>query len=174
VKDVRRLLTYSAGVLTTELAVDPPREKLGGARLKEERPCAGLDCCALRRAPACLSNECDEIDFSNIATEAAFFFKIGFLLMKDDECDNRLGGGDEFVLKGFLVVVCNGPYSHVTSQSFSQLSFSGETVLKLFFALVHVLHDAFSNRTLLVMVFRLATIYLHEDQISSSFHSWAR
>ena len=94
--------------------------------------------------------------------------------MNDEEWDSRLGGGDVFVLNGFLVVVCSGPYSHVTSQSFSQFSFSGETVFKLSFAFAHVLHDAFSKRTLLVIFFRLATIYLHEDQISSSRHSWAR
>jgi len=54
-----------------------------------------------------------------MASEADFFLRIGFLCRNDDEVDRRLGGGDAVVLKAFFVSVCNGPYSHVTSQSLS-------------------------------------------------------
>lgn len=62
----------------------------------------------------------------------------------------------------YFLAVCSGPYSHVTSQSFSlqhllvvcgnamgystyQFKVSGETVRSLYFCLAHVRHDAFSS-----------------------------
>lgn len=55
-----------------------------------------------------------------------------------------------------------------------QLRDSGEIVLRLFLAFIHVLQEAFSNRALLANSPRRVTMYLQEDQISSSRHSWDR
>ena len=44
-----------------------------------------------------------------IACEADFFFKIGFLSMKDDEVDRRLGGSELAELRDFLESGCSGP-----------------------------------------------------------------
>ena len=91
-----------------------------------------------------------------MTAEADFFLRIGFLEMKEDEWDNRLGRGDVFPTDSVvLLCVCKGPYSQVTSQSFSQFSVSGDTVFKRFFVFVHDLHEAFSKRVPLVRPFRL-------------------
>jgi len=85
-----------------------------------------------------------------IASEADFFFKMGFFCRKEDDVDIRLGGGEAVVLSGLLVSVCNGPYNQVTSQSLSQFKLSGEMVFSPYLAFVHVLQEAFSRRTLLL------------------------
>ena len=50
----------------------------------------------------------------------------------------------------------------------NQFRVSGETVLSRYFDLVHDLHEAFSRRELLLYTFRLATICLQDDHMSSS------
>jgi hypothetical protein len=60
-------------------------------------------------APACFSNECDEMERCSIACEADFFFRIGFLSMKEDEVESRLGGGEFAGLRDFLESDCSGP-----------------------------------------------------------------
>jgi hypothetical protein len=70
-------------------------------------------------APACLSNECEEIERCRMACEADFFFRMGFLSINDEDVDKRLGGGEFARFKDFLESECSGPYSQVTSQSFS-------------------------------------------------------
>lgn len=53
-----------------------------------------------------------------------------------------------------------------------QLSVSGETVLRLFFALIHVLQDAFSSRAELPpKPSLLEMMCFQDDQMSSSFQS---
>jgi len=123
---------------------------------------------------------------------------MGFLFKKEFDFDIRLllVGELEGIFKVLSDPVCNGPYSQVTSQSFSlvyiskytvrlampncwlyhqdlaqtyQLRVSGDTVFNLFFDFVHVRHDAFSNLALLAYIFRFDTICFHDDQISSSF-----
>ena len=82
-----------------------------------------------------------------MTAEADFFLRMGFLEIKDDECDIRLGGGEVLLMEWvILLLVCSGPYSQVTSQSFSQFNVSGDTVLSRFLALTHDLQEAFSSR----------------------------
>jgi hypothetical protein len=99
------------------------------------------------------------------------FFRIGFLFRKEFDFDIRLllAGDEEGIVNNLSDPVCSGPYNQVTSQSFSQLRVSGDIVFNLFFDLVHVLHDAFSNLALLLYAPRFDTICFHDDQISSSF-----
>jgi hypothetical protein len=118
-------------------------------------------------ALTCFKRECSEVDLCSIVSEADLFFKIGFLWRNEDVEDNRLGGRDSALLKYVLLLVCSGPYSHVTSQSLSlktdkqinrritnaapyQLMLSGEIVLRLPLTFAQVLQDAFSRRTLLL------------------------
>lgn len=71
-------------------------------------------------APACLSSACADNERCKIASDVDFRFKMGFL-RKEPVCDNWLGGGVAFggPSSVLLIVVCNGPYSQVTSDSFS-------------------------------------------------------
>lgn len=41
--------------------------------------------------------------------DADFFFRMGFLSMKEDDVDKRLGGGEFAELRDFLESDCKGP-----------------------------------------------------------------
>lgn len=99
------------------------------------------------------------------------FFKIGFLFRNEFDFEIRLllAGDVDGIPRDLSEPVCRGPYSHVTSQSFSQFSVSGDTVFNLFFDFAHVRHDAFSKRALFVYAFLFDTMSFQDDQISSSF-----
>ena len=92
-----------------------------------------------------------------MTADADFFFRMGFFAMKDDDCESRLGGG-VLLMSDLRPGVCSGPYSQVVSQSLSQFSDSGETVLRLYFDLIHVRQAAFSNLVLLLISFLRWTI----------------
>lgn len=123
------------------------------------------------------------------------FFRMGFLCSPIKELVFDRQALEDSVLEGesFRSPSCRGPYSQVTSHSFNleiksihrteqawrflstyQLSVSGDTVLRLFFDFIHVRQDAFSNLALFGYSPRRDTMYLHEDQISSSLHSCDR
>ena len=101
------------------------------------------------------------------------FFKIGFFWRKEFDFEIwLLSHVEELGIHDLSDPVCNGPYNHVTSQSFSlvnvskvpfgwdqyvsaclntyQFKVSGDTVFSLFFALTHVRHEAFSSLALLL------------------------
>ena len=117
------------------------------------------------------------------------FLRIGFLERFTNELvlDNDTLEGSVCVFANGLMPDWRGPYNQVTSQSLSlfyvssrdllegkqtyQFSDSGEIVLRLFLAFIHVLQEAFSKRALLGNSPRRVTTYRQEDQISSSFHS---
>lgn len=78
--------------------------------------------CAFKIAPACCKSVCCNKERCNIASDADFFFRIGFLSGYAPGVSRLLGGGDEFEaitvsFPGWYVL--SGPYNHVTSQSFS-------------------------------------------------------
>jgi hypothetical protein len=52
-----------------------------------------------------------------------------------------------------------------------QFKVSAETVPRLFFDFIHVLHDAFSSRAALLKSPRLDTMNFHDDHMSSSRQS---
>lgn len=84
-------------------------------------------------------------DFWSITSDTLRFFKMGFLTKEllfdiDDDC-----GPEVVEVMGWVTAGLSGPYSHVTSDSFNQLSLSGETVRKRCFDLAQVLHEAFSS-----------------------------
>lgn len=57
-----------------------------------------------------------------MASDAVFFFRIGFLSGKIPGVSSRVGGGDVLELAGVSMwerCVLSGPYNHVTSQSFN-------------------------------------------------------
>jgi hypothetical protein len=56
-----------------------------------------------------LSREWEDIDRCRIACDADFFLRIGFLSMKEEEVDRRLGGGESAEFREFLEADCNGP-----------------------------------------------------------------
>lgn len=126
-------------------------------------------------AVACLSKLEVDRDFCSIISDMLRFFRIGFVLYNDpDDCLGSAGDATGDAGEWLVIVSAptdSGPYSQVTSQSFSQFSLFADSVFNPFFFFAHVLHDAFSNRAELVCVFRLPTIYRHEAQISSSLHS---
>src|SRR3569833_2631179 len=77
-------------------------------------------CCACTAAAACLTSEDEERDFWSIISDMLLFFKIGFLLSKNEldfVSSTLLAGCDSVRL---LLPVCSGPYSQVTSQSFGR------------------------------------------------------
>lgn len=49
------------------------------------------------------------MDRVRIACEADFFFRMGFLSIKDEDMDRRLGGGEFAGLRDFLESDCSGP-----------------------------------------------------------------
>ena len=99
-----------------------------------------------------------------MSSETLRFFNMGFLFRKELFFDRLLVDSEFCSDMRYELAVCNGPYNHVTSQSFSlykklafetcafdkilayQFKFCGWTVLRLFLCFAHVRHEAFSRR----------------------------
>lgn len=119
-------------------------------------------------AVACLSKDDDDKDRCNMTSDILLFLRMGFL-WTNEPCFDKPELFLPVLLRDSLeLCVCSGPYNHVTSQSLSQFRVSGETVLRLYLAFIHVRHDAFSKRGPLLYSPLFDTIYRHEAQISSS------
>lgn len=69
-------------------------------------------------AEACCKRVCCDNERCKIVSDAVFFFKIGFLSRYEFGVPRRLDVGDVGVIS-CLLYVFKGPYSQVTSQSFS-------------------------------------------------------
>ena len=78
-------------------------------------------CCACTDSAACFTNDEDDSDFCSMASDMLRFLRIGFLtpLTKDPDLDKRLTGSEFCCEQKRFEAGCMGPYSHVTSTSFS-------------------------------------------------------
>jgi hypothetical protein len=78
-------------------------------------------CCAWTDSAACFTSDDDDSDFCSIASDMLRFFKIGFLTPSTNELvlDNLLAGSEFCDELNRFDAGCIGPYSHVTSTSFS-------------------------------------------------------
>jgi hypothetical protein len=77
-------------------------------------------CWAWTDSAACFTSDDDDNDFCNIASDMLRFFKIGFLTLTNEFVfDNRLAGSEFCCELNRFEAGCMGPYSHVTSTSFS-------------------------------------------------------
>lgn len=78
-------------------------------------------CWAWTDSAACFTSDDEEIDFCSIASDMLRFLRIGFLTPCTNEfvLDSRLAGSEFCCEQKRFDAGCIGPYSHVTSTSFS-------------------------------------------------------
>jgi len=98
-----------------------------GVKSEFARPTPGrspVDCCACTAAAACFINDEVDRDLCSINSDTLRFLRIGFFWRKELDFDRRLVligefKGESEARKGLALPVWRGPYSQVTSQSFS-------------------------------------------------------
>lgn len=88
-------------------------------RVMNGRPVEFFHFWASMASVACFTSDDVDKDFCSMISEALRFLRIGFFVRNELLFDIWLGGSEVGWEMQYLVAVCRGPYSHVTSQSFN-------------------------------------------------------